>query len=135
MAGWKGNRMGAFAVTGAMISCTMGGPPGVLIASQGTCMVQGRPIATARDVAPITNIGSCGMCKSMANPAVASATAAALGVLTPQPCMPAPAGIWIKASHVLVAKMPALTKESRLICGYGGEISIIDTGQQIVKVK
>lgn len=126
--------MGAIAVTGTVIICTMGGT-GVLSASQGICLAAKKNIVTARDMAPMTNIGSCGLCKSMANPAVASATAAALGVLTPQPCIPAPAGVWIGVSRIMAAGSPALTKESRLVCSYGGEISIMDTTQYHCKAK
>jgi Domain of unknown function (DUF4280) len=47
------------------------------------------PVATAADTIPGTNIPTFGMCMSLGNPAVAMATSAANGVLTPQPCVPA----------------------------------------------
>ena len=69
-------------VSGASVMCTMGMSPGQLIAtSQTSILMGGKPVATIQDVAPNTNVTPCGMCTSMANPAVAAATAAALGVL------------------------------------------------------
>ena len=74
------------------------------------------------------------MCISMTNPAVASATAAALGTLTPQPCTPVPVGAWICPGKVRVAGKPVLTSEGKLKCAYMGDISITNPGQQTVRV-
>ena len=80
----------------------------------------------------MTNIGSCGLCRSLMNPAVASATAAAMGVLTPQPCVPVPAGTWICTSKVSIMGKPLLTTDGKIACAYGGNISIVNPGQQTV---
>ena len=62
---------------------------------------------------------------------VAAATAAAMGVLTPQPCALVPAGTWAPMKPgVLVSGQPCLTRDSTLMCGNGGGmISITDPGQ------
>jgi hypothetical protein len=117
-------------VSGAACMCTMGTAPGQIIpTNQMTIRVGGKPVASIADAAPMTNITPCGMCTSLANPAVASATAAALGVLTPQPCVPAPAGVWVCPGTIRVGGKPILTTDGKLICSYAGTISITNPGQ------
>jgi len=91
----------------------------------------GLPAANIMDHIPLVNIPTFGMCQSPANPMVAAATAAALGVLTPMPCIPATAAPWIPggAPTVLLGGMPALDASSTLICSYGGMIKINVPGQ------
>jgi len=83
------------------------------------------------DVSFGSNIAPFGMCVSMTNPQVAAATAAALGVLTPQPCSMVPAGTWQPGKpSLLVGGKPVLTNDSMLLCGTGmGNISIVSPGQ------
>lgn len=120
-------------VAGAACMCTMGTSPGqVNPTNQMNIRVGGKPVASIADAAPISNVTPCGMCTSLANPIVASATAAALGVLTPQPCVPAPAGGWICPSSIRVGGKPILTNDGKLICSYGGSISIMNPGQTTV---
>lgn len=122
--------MGLPVVGGATIMCTMGLAPGTLtVTSQQKVLMSGAPAATINDTAPLVNVGACGMCTSMANPTVASATAAALGVLTPMPCVPAPAGTWLGGSCPLVSGQPGLSSEATLVCSYGGTIRILSPGQ------
>ncbi len=118
-------------VLGASIMCTMGQAPGsLLVTSQMKTLYNGQLVATIQDAAPMSNITPCGMCISMLNPAVASATTAALGVLTPLPCTPVPAGIWVGGStKVLLGGIPSLTNDAKLMCAYGGSISISYQGQ------
>ena len=85
------------------------------------------------DAAPMANITSFGMCSNPANPQVAAATAAALGVLTPQPCVPAIAGAWV-GGKVLIGGKPCLTLESTCMCSYGGKVTIVNPGQAKVIV-
>lgn len=119
-------------VTGATIQCTIALPPGTgsfTATNQTAVRIGGKTAATAFDSAPMVNIGSCGMCTSTANPTVASATAAALGVLTPMPCVPSPMGGWLGCSAPLIGGKPALTTDATLTCAYGGTIRIVFSGQ------
>ena len=78
----------------------------------------------------MANIMPFGMCNSPSNPVVAAATAAALGVLTPMPCIPATAATWVPGSPtVLIGNMPALTNTSKLMCNWGGVIQVVSPGQ------
>ena len=82
------------------------------------------------DNIPFSNVLPFAMCMSMANPAVAAATAAALGVLTPMPCTPVIPGPWIPgAPTTMIANMPTPTEASKLMCAYGGVIQVIMAGQ------
>ena len=95
-------------VTGASAMCSFGTAPGTVNAtSQTVCMVEGKPAATIQDCQS-ANITPFGMCVSMANPQVAAATAAALGVLTPQPCMLVPAGTWIPTKPAVLVLTPCM---------------------------
>lgn len=122
------------AVTGATILCTMGLAPGQLVASQTMVLAGGLPAATIQDAAPMTNLTPCGMCTSLANPTVASATAAALGVLTPMPCVPAPIGLWSCGTSVMIGGVPALSMDGQLTCSYGGSLKILSPGQTVVNI-
>lgn len=126
--------MGVIVVTGALIQCPFGTVPANLaVTSQSTVLAEGKPVATIQDCAPCVNISGCGMCSSLANPQVASATAAALGVLTPQPCVPAVAGTWIPAQTICLADgKPCLTSDASAVCSYGGTLSVLDAGQKTV---
>jgi hypothetical protein len=94
------------------------------------------PAGTITDMIPFLNIVPFGMCNSPANPMVAAATAAALGVLTPMPCIPVPAGPWLPMSPtVLIGGKPALNNMSKLMCAWAGVIQIIFPGQVKVQLK
>lgn len=129
--------MGIIAVSGAQCMCSFGSSPCSLQAtSQITNLVEGKPAATIQDMQPYVNLQPFGMCSSLANPTVAVATAAALGVLTPQPCTMLPAGTWTAANpKVLIGGAPCLTNEATLMCGFGaGTIKITVPGQTKVLV-
>ncbi|MBO5551456.1 MAG: DUF4280 domain-containing protein [Lachnospiraceae bacterium] len=123
--------MSLLVAVGANTLCTMGTAPApIKVTSQTKVMTEGKPAATIQDCAPMTNVGPYGMCTSLANPAVAAATAAALGVLTPQPCTPVPAGTWIPTKpKILLDGKPCLTQDCKLMCGYAGQITITLPGQ------
>lgn len=126
--------MGVPVVEGAGYLCTMGTGPGTLhVTSQMAAKIEGKAIATVKDAAPMSNIMPCGMCTSMANPQVASATSAALGVLTPQPCIPSTSGLWAATQSKLMAGgSPCLCNDSQLACTYAGTITITNPGQMKV---
>jgi hypothetical protein len=95
----------------------------------------GAPAANIMDNKPMVNVMPFGMCQSLANPTVAAATAAALGVLVPMPCIPATPAPWIPgAPTVLLGNMPALNNSSTLMCMWAGVISISVPGQFTVMV-
>ena len=81
-------------------------------------------MATTMDMIPGTNIPTFGMCQSLSNPTVASATSAAMGVLTPMPCIPVIAAPWSPGGQVKVGGSPALINNAKCMCSYGGNISI-----------
>ncbi|WP_081052636.1 DUF4280 domain-containing protein [Burkholderia cepacia] len=113
-------------VLGAVLNCTFGAAPATLVVEPtARVMVEGRPAATIMNSKPLANIPTFAMCSSPANPTVAAATAAAMGVLTPMPCVPAVAAPWVPgAPTVLIGGQPALNNLSKCICNWGGVISI-----------
>jgi len=116
---------------GGNLLCSMGTAPAPInVTSQTKVLLEGKPAATIQDCAPTSNVGPFGMCTSLANPTVASATAAAMGVLTPQPCVPAPAGTWIPTKpKVLIDGKPCLAQDCKLMCAYAGQITVTLPGQ------
>ncbi len=111
--------------------CSFGTAPApIKVTSQAKVIAGGKPCGTIQDAGGISNVGPFAMCTSMANPQVAAATAAAMGVLTPQPCSPVQAGTWIPTKpKVLVNGKPCLASDCKMMCAYGGSISIINPGQ------
>ena len=116
--------------TGAMMMCSFGVAPSTLnVLPANKCMC-GPPAANIMDNKPMVNIPPFGMCMSIANPTVAAATAAALGVLTPMPCVPVIPAPWAPGSaKVMLGNMPALNNTSTCNCAYGGVIQITVAGQ------
>ena len=117
------------------MQCSFGVAPSSLVVLPANHTLTGTPAANIMDNKPIANIPPFGMCTSMANPMVASATAAALGVLTPMPCIPVTTAPWIVgAPTVLIGNMPALNNSSKLMCNWGGVIQISVPGQFTVMI-
>jgi Domain of unknown function (DUF4280) len=118
-------------VNGATLMCTMGMAPSALtVLPVNRVMSGGVPAANIMDHIPMVNIMPFGMCISPANPTVAAATAAALGVLTPMPCIPATATPWAPGSPtVLIGGMPALNNTSTCMCMWTGVVSVVVPGQ------
>jgi hypothetical protein len=93
------------------------------------------PMATITDNIPLVNIPPFPLCNSIANPIVAAATAAKLGVFTPAACLPLIPAPWTPgAPTVLVNGNPVINQTSMCICAYGGEISITEPSQMVVDV-
>ncbi|MDE6759711.1 MAG: DUF4280 domain-containing protein [Lachnospiraceae bacterium] len=125
--------MGNLVCGGAMCSCSFGMAPSVLMVTPENRTLTTQPVATVMDNVPMKNIMPFGMCSSMANPMVASATAAALGVLTPMPCIPVIPAPWMPGTvKVLIAGKPALTSVSKVMCAYAGVIQISNPGTMTI---
>ncbi|SFB15836.1 protein of unknown function [Cohnella sp. OV330] len=117
------------------MQCSFGAAPSVLNVLPANRTMTAMPIANIMDNKPFVNIMPFGMCNSMANPLVASATAAAFGALTPMPCAPVTAAPWAPGSPtVMVANMPALNNSSKCMCSYGGVIQLSSPGQFTIQV-
>lgn len=116
--------------------CTFGLAPSTLVVlPKNKVFTDMMPDANIMDHIPMTNIMPFGACTSLANPQVASATAAALGVLTPQPCIPNTPSPWVPgAVTVLLANQPTLDNISKLTCLWAGVISFVDAGEETVNV-
>jgi len=127
--------MGFAVCGGAQLMCSFGMAPSVFNVLPANRVTTTMPIANIMDNKPMVNIMPFGMCTSMANPTVASATAAALGVLTPCPCMPVIAAPWAPGSPtVLVGGQPALNNTCKLMCNWGGVIQITNPGTTNIQV-
>jgi hypothetical protein len=116
--------------------CSFGAAPSALnVLPANRTMAGGPPAATVMDHIPIVTIPPFGMCMSPANPMVAAATAAAMGVLTPQPCIPVTPAPWAPGSPtVLIGGMPALNNTSTCLCTWAGVVSFTNAGQMTVMV-
>ena len=100
--------MGNFVTQGAVLQCSFGLSPCTLVIT-----VPSRPKCT-----------------------VSSATSAAMGVLTPMPCVPVISSPWSPgSSQVKVGGIAALTDNSKCMCSYGGNISITSPGNTMVTGK
>lgn len=116
--------------TGALMKCSFGMAPSTFSATPKMVKTNNMDAGNIMDHVPFMNIKPFGMCQSLANPAVASATAAALGTLTPMPCTPMTTAPWVPgAPTVLVVNFPALNNTSKLICSFGGVIEFTNAGQ------
>ncbi|MFV3074853.1 DUF4280 domain-containing protein [Niveispirillum fermenti] len=118
-------------ISGAIMACTHGTAPARLTVQPGAGgLTGGAPPACITDHRPRVNIPPFGLCISLANPAVAAATAAAQGVLTPQRCVPATSTPWTPGSPTVgIGHIPALNSRSRCHCLWLGVISITYPGQ------
>ena len=127
--------MGLQVCTGASLMCSFGAAPSSLVVLPVGRVLTQTPAATIMDHLPMVNVVPFGMCSSLANPTVAAATTAALGALTPMPCIPMTTAPWIVgAPTLLIGDKPALNNSSTLMCNWGGVIQITMPGQTTVQV-
>jgi hypothetical protein len=115
------------------MTCTMGkgAPPQLIPIPAGPPVeIEGHLAGTVMDFKPMANIPSFGLCTAPTNPQVAAATAAALGVLTPQPCIPVTTGPWAPGSStVKIYGLAALLQTDKCQCMWGGTIMFADPNQ------
>jgi hypothetical protein len=123
--------MGMHVCMGATLQCSFGvAPSSLIVLPVNRVMTSSMPAATIMDHIPIVNIPPFGMCMTPSNPAVAAATTAALGVLTPMPCIPVTPSPWVPGSPtVLEGGIPVLNNSSQCMCMWGGVITISNPGQ------
>jgi Domain of unknown function (DUF4280) len=122
--------MGAQVVMGAMLQCSFGVAPSPLTVLPINRVLGDTPAANIMDNIPMVNVLPFGMCTSPSNPTVAAATAAALGVLTPMPCVPFTVAPWVPGvPTVLIGNMPAVDNNCKLMCSWGGVIQVVSPGQ------
>jgi hypothetical protein len=121
---------------GAVMQCAFGlAPSSLVVLPLNRTYTDQVPDANIMDHVPMVNIMPFGMCTSLANPTVAAATAAAMGALTPMPCIPNTPAPWVVgAPTVVLGNAPALDNLSQLMCVWGGLIQIAAPGEVTVNV-
>jgi hypothetical protein len=123
-------------VNGATLMCTFGMAPSTFVVLPVNRVFAGNmPAANIMDHIPMVNIMPFGMCITPSNPMVAAATAAALGVLTPMPCIPMTMSPWITGAPTdILANFPALDNTHTLLCNWGGVITFVTPGEFTVMI-
>jgi hypothetical protein len=121
--------MGKLVCTGAALQCSFGAKPSTFSASgQKVSAPQAAGVITDTSAQSIPPFGTC---MSMSNPQVASATSAAQGVLTPQPCQPVVSAPWTPGSaRVTIGHVAALDSASQCACAWAGKITVSSAGQE-----
>lgn len=121
---------------GAIMQCSFGTAPSSLaVLPTNKTYTNQVSDANIMDHVSMVNIKPFGMCTSLANPSVASATAAAMGALTPMPCIPNTLAPWIPgAPTVLLGNSLTLDDASKLMCIWGGVIQFTTPGEVTVNV-
>lgn len=122
-------------IQGTLLKCNFGNLPAPIMVLPDKKVNSMLPVAVKSDHIPILNILPFGMCSNPANPMVLAATAAALGVLTPVPCIPCTVNAWSKAcSKIKIHGKEAINMDSQLKCLYGGNIQITAPVQPTVLI-
>jgi hypothetical protein len=118
--------------TGAALQCSFGTAPSTFAAS-GVEVDATAAAGVVTDVAA-SNVPPFAMCTSLSNPQVAAATSAAMGTLTPQPCVPVLSPWTPGSSEVTIGNVAALDDSSQCSCSWGGAITVSSAGQTSVTV-
>ncbi|MFT8242990.1 DUF4280 domain-containing protein [Roseomonas sp. BN140053] len=123
-------------VDGATLKCSFGAAPSRLtVLPVNRMWIENAPAANILDHKPMVNIQPFGACSCPANPQVAAATAAALGVLTPQPCIPVTPTPWFIGSvNVTLVAPQILNDTAKCLCTWGGVITVADAGEHTEEV-
>ncbi|MCL2041726.1 MAG: DUF4280 domain-containing protein [Bacteroidales bacterium] len=124
--------MPKYVCKGAKLKCSFGSDQSDLgvMHPMNPISLHGNNMANIQDYKPMMNIMPFGQCKSLANPIVASATAANYGKLQEMPCIPNTTSPWIPGSmNVLVKGQPAVMDNCKLMCMWAGIIEVTDAGQ------
>jgi len=121
---------------GATLQCMMGmAPSNLVVLPVNRVNTADQPDANIMDHIPMVNIMPFGMCMSPTNPSVAAATTAALGVLTPMPCIPVTTAPWVPgAPTVILGGNPTLDNTCTLMCMWAGVIQVVSPGEFTINV-
>lgn len=117
-----------------LLQCNQGMVPAIFnVLPNHKVMASFLPIANIMDNKPFVNIVPFIICKSVLNPAVL-----ALLITTGQqkgPCIPVIPAPWIPGNPMVqVGSFSSINMSSKLMCAYGGLISVIIPGQFTVLV-
>lgn len=124
--------MSTYVTSGAKLKCSFGNKESALNAADKEIYINNKNQANIMDFKPNINIFSFGMCSSLANPVVATATALNNGILKKMPCIPLLTAPWIYGKiDVHIQGFPALLDCSKNMCMWGGVITITSHGQNV----
>ena len=125
--------MGQQVCMNAVLQCSFGTAPSSLMVLPTNRVLTGNvPDANIMDHIPMVNILPFAMCNSVLNPATKRPPPV---FFTPAPCVPATSAPWVPGSPtVLLGGQPTLNNSSKLMCNWGGVISINFAGQATVDV-
>ncbi|MEC0212783.1 DUF4280 domain-containing protein [Paenibacillus ehimensis] len=121
----------SYVVEGASLQCSYGSTNSNLKTPAGRKIaINDKLQGNVQDFKPEINIPAFGLCSSLSNPEVASATAANQGQLKKMPCKPVITMPWLDGkTDVLVDHYPALLNCSTNLCMWCGKITIVNDGQ------
>jgi hypothetical protein len=94
---------------------------------------RGNEIANISDHKPMVHVHPFGLCHSLANPVVATATALNGGILKPMPCIPNTLSPWLGSKpNIKIDHIPVLLTNCKLMCMWAGTIEIIDENNKLL---